>query len=59
MEKFKVQNDAERISSINRTIRISSENFDKLMELSNKSGLSFNKVVNQCIEYALKNLSDD
>lgn len=58
MEKLKIEKDIDKISSINRTIRFKPENYDKLMEISNKTGLSFNKVVGQCIDYALKNLDE-
>ncbi len=59
MQKFTVEKDAEKIASINRTIRLKPDHFEKLMELSAKSDVSFNKVVNQCIEYALRNLKDE
>lgn len=59
MDKFVIKQDAEKISSINRTIRLRPECFDKLMELSEKHHISFNRVVNQCIEYALENLSEE
>ncbi len=58
MGKLVIKNDTEKISSINRTIRIKPDCFEKLMELSEKHGISFNKVVNQCLEYALENLED-
>ncbi len=58
MEKLKIKKETQKISSINRTIRIKPECFDKLMELSEKNGISFNKVVNQCLEYALDNLDE-
>lgn len=59
MEKFTIKKEEDKISSINRTIRLKPESFDKLTELSEKNGISFNKVVNQCIEYALKNLAEE
>ncbi len=55
---FKIQTEDNKNQSINRTIRIRSESFDKLMELSEKTGLSFNKIINQCIDYALDNLEE-
>ncbi|MBQ3463559.1 MAG: hypothetical protein IJH36_10705 [Clostridia bacterium] len=58
MGKLIIKKETERISSINRTIRIKPEVFDKLMELSEKNEISFNKVVNQCLEYALENLEE-
>ena len=59
MEKFKINKDQVKISSINRTIRIKPESFEKLMDLSEKNNISFNKVINQCIEFALNNLEED
>ena len=56
MEKLVIKTDVEKIKSINRTIRIKPECFDKIMEISENTGVSFNKVVNQCLDYALKNL---
>ncbi len=58
MGKFIIQKDTEKISSINRTIRMKPEHFEKIMEISEKNNISFNKVVNQCIEYALENLEE-
>lgn len=58
MEKFQIDQDAGKIRTINRTIRITMESFDKLNELSEKTGVSFNKIVNQCIDYALKNMNE-
>ena len=58
MGKLVIKNDTEKISSINRTIRIKPDCFERRMELSEKHGISFNKVVNQCLEYALENLED-
>ena len=56
--KLVIKSDEEKISSINRTIRIKPEVFDKLMEISEKTGVSFNKVVTQCLDYALENLEE-
>ena len=58
MGKLIIKNESEKISSINRTIRIKPDCFEKLMSLSEKHGISFNKVVNQCLEYALENLDE-
>lgn len=57
--KFAIQEDTVKISSINRTIRIDPNLFEKLTELSEKHHLSFSKLVNQCIAYALENLEED
>lgn len=56
MEKFEINTEAEKISSINRTIRLKPEVFDKIMELSEQTGVSFNKIVNQCIDFALNSM---
>lgn len=58
MDKFVIKKETEKISSINRTIRMKPEHFEKIMEISEKNNISFNKVVNQCIEYALENLEE-
>ncbi len=44
--------------TVTRTIRISGKTFDKINELAEKNQLSFNSVVNQIIEFGLKNLED-
>ena len=56
MDKFIINKDDGKISSINRTIRMKPEHFDKIMALSEETGVSFNKIINQCIEYALANM---
>ena len=58
MEPFKINTEEEKISSISRTIRMKVETLDKINDLSMKTGVSFNKIVNQCIEYALENMSE-
>lgn len=58
MAKFKIDKDESKIQSINRTIRIKPEHYEKIMELSEKSGISFNKIINQCISYALDNIDE-
>lgn len=59
MEAFKINTEEEKISSISRTIRMKVETFDKINEINQKTGVSFNKIVNQCIEYALKNMVEE
>lgn len=59
MGAFKINTEEEKISSISRTIRMKAETFDKINELNRKTGVSFNKIVNQCIEYALENMVDE
>lgn len=59
MKAFEISKEDEKISSINRTIRLKPEVFEELMTLSEKTGVSFNKIVNQCIEYALSSMTKD
>ena len=56
MDKFVVKTDDNKISSINRTVRFKPEHFEKLTELSMQTGVSFNKILTQCIEFALSHL---
>lgn len=58
MQPFQVMKDEEKISSVNRTIRLKPEIFDQLMSLSEDTGVSFNKIVNQCIEYAIDSMNN-
>ena len=59
MTSFKIDTNEQKISSISRTIRLKAETFDKINELNLKTGVSFNKIINQCIEYALANMEED
>ena len=56
MAKFKIDKEKVANKTINRTIRIKQDTFNKLMELSEGNGISFNKVVVECIEYALSHM---
>ena len=56
MGTFKIDREDGKISSINRTIRMKPEHFEAIMALSEETGVSFNKIINQCIEYALTNM---
>ena len=56
---YKIDTEPEKLSSISRTIRMKAETFDRINELNMKTGVSFNKIVNQCIEYALDNYSEE
>lgn len=58
MEKLKILNFSKRNDTITRTIRISGKTFDKISDLAEKNELSFNSVVNQIIEFGLKNLEE-
>lgn len=59
MDKFEIDTKDSKMSSINRTIRFSPEIFDKIENLSEKTGVSFNKIINQCIAFALQHLNED
>ena len=58
MEKLKITVNLRSNDTITRTIRMSGKNFDKISELAEKNKISFNSVVNQIIEYGLKNLDE-
>jgi len=40
----------------NKSLRLPKDLIDKVQNLANENSLSFNKVVIQCIEYALANM---
>mgnify|MGYP003302828434 FL=1 len=42
----------------NKSLRLPKDLIDKVQNLANENSLSFNKVVIQCIEYALDNMYD-
>ena len=56
MAKFKIDKDKVKAKTINRTIRLKEATFNQLAELSRQSGVSFNKVVAECIDYALSHM---
>ncbi|GHV03668.1 hypothetical protein FACS1894211_16440 [Clostridia bacterium] len=58
MGEFIINPNAGKMNAIIRTIRIKGETYDKLTDLAEKHNITFNKLVNQCIEYALDNLTD-
>ncbi len=53
MDRFTIDTSDGKMSSVSRTIRMKESTFDRINELNRKTGVSFNKIVNQCIEYAL------
>lgn len=53
MENFVIDTSDRKMASISRTIRMKEETFDQINEINRQTGVSFNKIVNQCIEYAL------
>lgn len=50
---FKVENKFKN-SNISRTIRFTPELFDKLNQIAVTNGISFNLLVLQCCDYAIK-----
>lgn len=56
MEKLKILKEQKGNDTVTRTIRMSGSTFDKINALAKKNEISFNSVVNQIIEYGLKNL---
>lgn len=59
MNKFVINADKDKAETINRTIRFKGETYDTLLALSEEHEITFNKLVNQCVEYALENLAED
>ena len=58
MKDFKLPNVQEE-KTVLKTIRIKSTTLYKIEELSKKHNLSINRIVNECLEYALDNLTDN
>ena len=59
MDKLKITKNQKQNDTITRTIRMSGDVFDKINELAEKDGISFNSVINQIIEYGLNNLEEE
>lgn len=57
MKEFKLPNPNEE-KSVLKTIRLKYATLQKLEELSKKSNISVNRLMNECIEFALENLPD-
>ena len=43
----------------NKSLRLPTDLITKVQKLANQNSLSFNKVVIQCIEYALDNMDEE
>ena len=56
MKKFKIPN-IENEKTVLKTIRIKYSLIEKINELSKMSDISVNRLITECIEYALKNLN--
>ena len=57
MAQFKLPN-ADEEKSILKTIRIKSITIKKIEKLSKQSNLSVNRLINECIDFALNNMSN-
>lgn len=55
MEKFKLPSNEDE-QSVLKTIRIKFATLKQIEELAKERNLSVNRVINECIEFALKNL---
>ena len=58
MQKLKIERAEPKIETLNRTIRIKVDVYDSIMDLSERTGVSFNKLINQILEYGLANLDE-
>ena len=56
MEKLKIVGKMKTKDSITRTIRMSGNCYDQIAYIAEKEQISFNNVVNQLIEFGLKNI---
>lgn len=58
MKKFVIPN-IEEENTITKTIRIKRITANKLEKLAINNNITFNRLVNECIEYALQNMEED
>lgn len=58
MEKFHLPN-IDHEKSVLKTIRIKLVTLNKIEELSKNNNISVNRLINECIEFALNNLPND
>lgn len=58
MKDFKLPKSIEE-KSVLKTIRLKNATLKKIESLSKRSNLSVNRIINECLEYALDNLSND
>lgn len=59
MDKLKITKNQKQNDTITRTIRMSGDTFDKVNNIAEKNGISFNSVINQIIEFGLNNLEEE
>ena len=58
MEKFKITN-INNEKSVLKSIRLKYSSIEKLEKFANKYNLSINRLINECIEYALNNIEEE
>lgn len=58
MEKFTLPNLDEE-QSVLKTIRLKQYTMSKINELSKQTNISVNRLLNECIEFALRNISEE
>ncbi len=58
MNKFKIPNMDEE-KSVLKTIRLKLTILKKVEDLAAKNNLSVNRLINECIEFAINNMEDD
>jgi len=59
MDKFRISKEGQDKDSINRTIRFRGTIYDKLMTLTDKTKVSFNRLVNEALQFALDRLDEE
>lgn len=58
MKNFELPN-TEKEKSVLKTIRIKLSSLNKIEELSKESKISINRIINECIEFALENMNNN
>ena len=58
MKKFTIPKVNEE-STVTKTIRIKRSLADKLEELSIKNNITVNRLINECVKYALENIEEE
>ncbi|MCX4248473.1 MAG: hypothetical protein OSJ65_01770 [Bacilli bacterium] len=57
MKEFKISKNEDE-QSVLKTIRIKYSVLKKIEDLSKRSNISVNKIINECIDFALENLDE-
>lgn len=58
MAKFIIPN-IEEENTVTKTIRIRKVLIDRLNKLANDNNITVNRLINECIQYALENMEDE